>query len=307
MKNSTTDKRNSKMGLTGNVGTKAVAGQNRQGRRLRAALIGPPLVFVLVLLVYPALELLWRSVTDPTPGFGNYTRIVTGPVVGTVIYRTVVMAAIVTVASVLLAYPYAYLMTLVGSRWRAILTAVVLIPLWTSLMARTFAWIVLLQKDGPVSNIFELFGFGPVTLLGTTPGVVIAMAQVMLPFVVMPMFTNMRTIDGRLMDAARSMGAKPLTVFSKIYLPLSFPGVASGATLVLVLSLGFYVTPALIGTPKNSMFGQYIAVQISDLVAFGYAGALAVALIVVTLLLLGAVRIATRTRLSDSQSSIGGV
>ena len=132
------------------------------------------------------------------------------------------------------------------------------------------------------------------------------MAQVMLPFVVMPMYTNMKAIDLRLLDAARSLGAKPLTVFRKVYLPLSFPGIASGATLVLVLSLGFYVTPALIGTPQNSMFGQYIAVQINELVAFGYAGALAVALIVVTLVLLGGVRLATRTKMSDSQSSIGG-
>lgn len=279
---------------------------DRRARRMRLLILAPPLAFVLLLFVYPALELLWRSFTDPESGFGNYARIATDPVVGTVIVRTVIMAAIVTVTSVVIAYPYAHLMSIATDRWRMVLTAVVLIPLWTSLMARTFAWIVLLQNDGPVSGLFELFGFGPVTLLGTTPGVVIAMAQVMLPFVVMPMYTNMKAIDLRLLDASRSLGAKPFTVFRKIYLPLSFPGIASGATLVLVLSLGFYVTPALIGTPQNSMFGQYIAVQINELVAFGYAGALAVALVAVTLILLGGVRIATKTKMSDNQSSISG-
>lgn len=279
---------------------------DRRARRRQLLIIALPLVFVVLFFVYPAIELLWRSFTDPEPGFGNYARIATDPVVSTVIGRTVIMAVIVTVAAVIIAYPYAHLMSIANDRWRMVLTGVVLIPLWTSLMARTFAWIVLLQNNGPVSNLFELFGFGPVTLLGSTPGVVIAMAQVMLPFVVMPMYTNMKAIDLRLLDAARSLGAKPLTVFRKVYLPLSFPGIASGATLVLVLSLGFYVTPALIGTPQNSMFGQYIAVQINELVAFGYAGALAVALIVVTLVLLGGVRLATRTKMSDSQSSIGG-
>lgn len=278
----------------------------RRRRYLEFGLIGVPLVFVAAFFLYPAVLLLWQSVTVPEPGLGNYFRMLQEDIVGAVIMRTIAMAVIVTAVSVLIAYPFAHLMSVATDRWRMVLTAVVMLPLWTSLMARTFAWIVLLQHNGPVSSFLEMLGLGARTLLGTTPGVVLAMAQVMLPFVVMPMYTSMRTIDMRLISAAQSLGARPLVSFLRVYLPLSLPGVAAGATLVLVLSLGFYVTPALVGSPQNSMFGQYIAVQVNELVAFGYAGALAVALIVVTLLLIGAVRIATRTRLSQSQASLGG-
>lgn len=284
----------------------APAHRGSRRRYVNSGLTALPLIFVAVFLLYPAVMLLWQSFTSPEAGLGNYTRMFQEDIVGSVILRTVVMAVIVTVVAVLIAYPFAHLMATTSERWRVLLTAVVLIPLWTSLVARTFAWIVLLQRNGPVSSVLEVFGIEDVTLLGTTPGVVLAMAQVMLPFVVMLMFTTMKTIDMRLVSAAQSLGARPLTSFLRIYLPLSLPGVASGATLVLVLSLGFYVTLALVGSPQNSMFGQYIAVQVNELVAFGYAGALAVALILVTLVLLGAVRTATTTRLSQSRSVVGG-
>ena len=193
-----------------------------------------------------ALRLLWLSVTTPEPGLGNYTALVADDVTTTIVLRTLLMAAVVTVVCVVVAYPYAYLMTIVSGRWRGVLLAVVLVPFWTSLMARTFAWVVLLQDNGVVNQVLGAVGLGPVRLLGTTAGVTLAMAQVMLPFVVLPVYTAMRGIDRRLVDAALSLGARPVTAFARVYLPLSLPAVAAGATLVMVLSLGFYVTPVLL-------------------------------------------------------------
>lgn len=265
----------------------------------------PAVVVLVVFFVVPALRLLWLSVTTPEPGLGNYTAILTDEVSLTVVLRTLGMAASVTVVCLLVAYPYAYLMTIVSGRWRAVLLAVVLIPFWTSLMARTFAWVVLLQDNGLVNTVLGAIGIGPARMLGTTAGVTVAMAQVMLPFVVLPVYTTMRGIDRKLVDAALSLGARPVAAFRQVYLPLSFPGVAAGATLVMVLSLGFYVTPSLVGSPQQSMLAQFISVQVNQLVNFGAAGALAVALLVVTLVLLGGVALLTRTRGTRSSAGAG--
>ena len=273
------------------------SGSRRRGAaRVALLLLLPALVVLAVFFVVPALRLLWLSVTSPELGPGNYTALVTDDIAITVVLRTLGMAAVVTVVCLLVAYPYAYLMTIVSGRWRAVLLAVVLVPFWTSLMARTFAWVVLLQDNGVVNALLSAVGLGPVRLLGTTAGVTLAMAQVMLPFVVLPVYTSMRGIDRRLVNAALSLGARPVIAFLRIYLPLSFPGVAAGATLVMVLSLGFYVTPSLVGSPQQSMLAQFISVQVNQLVDFGAAGALAVALLVVTLVLVGGVQLLTRTR-----------
>ncbi len=272
----------------------AVSRTRRAGRAL--LLLALPAVIVLgVFFVVPAIRLAWLSVSTPELGIGNYTGLATDGVVVTVVLRTLGMAAVVTVLCVLCAYPYAYLMTIVGPRWRAVLTALVLLPFWTSLMARTFAWVVLLQDTGVVNALLAVVGLGPTRLLGTTAGVSIAMAQVMLPFMVLPVYAAMRGIDRRLVDAAMGLGARPINAFLRVYLPLSLRGVAAGATLVMVLSLGFYVTPSLVGSPQQSMLAQLISVQVNQLLDFGAAGALAVTLLVVTLVLVAGVQRLTRT------------
>ena len=258
-------------------------------------LVLPAVVVLCVFFVIPALRLAWLSVSTPELGIGNYTGLATDGVVITVVLRTLGMAAVVTVTCVLFAYPYAYLMTIVGPRWRAVLTALVLLPFWTSLLARTFAWVVLLQDSGVVNRLLTAVGIGPTRLLGTTAGVTVAMAQVMLPFMVLPVYAAMRSIDRRLVDAAMGLGARPIIAFLRVYLPLSLRGVAAGVTLVMVLSLGFYVTPALVGSPQQSMLAQLVAVQVNQLLNFGAAGALAVTLLVVTLVLVAVVQRLTRT------------
>ncbi len=272
----------------------AAARRRPRGRPLLLLAL-PAVVVLAVFFVVPAARLAWLSVSTPELGFGNYTGLASDGVVVTVVLRTLGMAAVVTVICVLCAYPYAHLMTIVGPRWRAVLTALVLLPFWTSLMARTFAWVVLLQDTGLINGLLAAVGLGPTRQLGTTAGGSIAMAHVMLAVKVLPGFAAKRGHDRRLVDAALGLGATPVAAFLRVYLPLSLRGVAAGATLVMVLSLGFYVTPSLVGSPQQSMLAQLIAVQVNQLVDFGAAGALAVTLLVVTLVLVAGVQRLTRT------------
>lgn len=149
-------------------------------------------------------------------------------------------------------------------------------------MARTFAWYVLEQQGGLINNFFSMFGLN-VVLLGSISGVAIAMIQVMLPFMVLPLYSGMSGIDHRLVDAASSMGAKPVRVFREVYLPLSLPAVVSGTSLVFIITLGFYVTPALLGSPNQAMLSQIIAIRVNELLDFAGAGALGLILFIVTL------------------------
>jgi putative spermidine/putrescine transport system permease protein len=231
-------------------------------------------------------DILRRSFTEPTSGLGNYQTFFESDVYLTVLRRTVVTAAIVTAICLLLGYPYAYLMTVVGRRWRIILLAVVLLPFWTSLMVRTYAWIILLQDTGVINDALAGLGFGRLSLIRNTTGVTIGMAQILLPFMVLPLYATMQGIDRRLLQAAESLGARPATAFLRVYVPLSMPGVVAGVTLVFILALGFYITPVLLGSPQNALLSQLIVQQISQLLDFGLGGAMAAILFLVTLVLL---------------------
>lgn len=202
--------------------------------------------------------------------------------------RTFRVAVLVTVLTLCLGYPYAYVMTKVRQRWRTFLLMVLLIPLWTSIMARSFAWIAILQNHGLLNSALDALGLPRVQLLGTETGVLIGMVQVLLPFTVLPLYATLRTIDPALMNAAEGMGAKRWQAFRIVYLPLSAPGVFTAGLLTFVLSLGFYITPDLLGSPSNSLISQLIATRVSTLLDFGSAGALAAMLLLSTLLAVGA-------------------
>ncbi|WP_329026846.1 ABC transporter permease [Streptomyces sp. NBC_00690] len=259
---------------------RVLGGQGRQW-----LLLAPAVLMLLVFFAYPLADIVWRAFTDPEPGVGNFSDLLADPTTGRVMGRTLLTSLVVAVTTLLLAYPYAYLMTVTGPRMRAVLMALVLLPFWTSLMARNFAWIVLLQDGGPLGMLGSLFGRDG-GLLGTAPGVAIGMVQVLLPYMVLPLYSVMSGIDRRLMSAASGLGAGRFTCFRRIYLPLSMPGVISGTTLVFVLALGFYVTPKLLGSPKESMVAQVIGTKVEKLLDFGGAGAFSVILLALTALLL---------------------
>ncbi|MCO8276708.1 ABC transporter permease subunit [Actinoplanes sp. TRM 88003] len=249
--------------------------------------LAPALIALVVLFVVPLASLVVDSFTEPETGLGNYASLFTDGYTIRVLGRTLFIALIVSVAGVLMAYPYAYAMTLVGPTMRAVLVTIVLVPFWTSMLARNFAWLVLLQDGGVVQKILTPFGLGDVRLLGTPLAVGISMTQVLLPFLVLPLYSSMSQIDGRLVAAGQSLGAPRSRAFRRIYLPLSTPGVVAGMSLVFVLALGFYVTPALLGSTRSAMIAQVINVRAKELLDFGGAGAMGIFLLIVTLLVLG--------------------
>lgn len=258
-------------------------------------LLLPALMVVVLFFVVPILGILLRSFTEPDPGGGGtYSDLLADPTTTRVLVRTLVMALVAVAVCLVLGYPYAYLMTMVGPGWRTVLTLLVLVPFWTSLMARTFAWISLLQRDGPVSALFGFFGFDGVTLLNTSSGVLIGMVQILLPYMVLTLSTALRTIDRGLLIAAQSLGANRFRAFVEVYLPLSLPGVVAGSVLVFILAIGFYITPQLLGSPRESLIAQVIGVRVEKLVDFAGAGALSLILIVATFALLGLLALAAR-------------
>ncbi|WP_259421772.1 ABC transporter permease [Cnuibacter physcomitrellae] len=265
-------------------------------------LLVPALALLAVVLLVPLIQSLIRSFGLPSFTLDHYASLFTDGVTMTVLGRTAATAAVVTVVAFLLGYPYAYLMTRVGPRARAVLLVIVLIPFWTSVMARNFAWIIILQRGGPVSNVMEFFGAGDVVLQGSVVGVTIAMSQVLLPFMVLPLFSSLGSIDRKLLLAARGLGSSPLVAFWKIYWPLSRGGVVSGLILVFTLSLGFYVTPALLGSPQQSLIAQLLAQRTTQLLDFAGAGALGMLVLVVTLVL-----VAWANRVGGTISAIGVV
>lgn len=258
------------------VGT---AGRRETGWHGFGLALGAVLIVIGAFAV-PVFILIQRSFTDPDLGFGNYQALLADGVSVPIIFRTITIAMVVTIVTFALSYPYAYVMTLVGPRIRALMMALALLPFWTSLMARTFAWVVLLQESGPLNALLTAIGIPTLQLLGTAAGVTVAMTQVLLPFMVLPVYATLSGIDRKLLSAAQGLGAHPAIAFMRVYFPLSLPGVVAGATMVFVLSLGFYITPAMLGSPREAVAAQLIATQINVL-QFKEAATLAIALLVI--------------------------
>jgi putative spermidine/putrescine transport system permease protein len=265
-------------------------------------LILPTLVLLALFFVYPVGKIVGRTFTDHTSSLGgplaNLEWYFGDPTQVKILLRTFQTSFVVTAICLAVGYPYAYLLTIVRKRWRVLMLGLVIISCWQSILVRNYAWRILEREEGVINDILAFLGFARVELLGTTTGVTIGMAHVMVPFMILPLYASMRTLDRRLLLAARSLGASPATAFRKIYLPLSLPGIMAGSLLVFVLSLGFYITPALLGSPDNSLISQAIVLQINRLLDWGHAGAMSFVLLVTTLLLLALTAWATRRRLA---------
>jgi ABC-type spermidine/putrescine transport system permease subunit I len=270
-----------------------------QAKAKQWLLVLPALALLAAVLLVPLGRSLKLSVAGGS--LEHYRSLFTDGVTLTVLARTAVTAAVVTLIAVLLGYPYAYLMTRVGPRLRGLLMVIVLVPFWTSVMARNFAWVIILQRGGPVNSFFRLFGWDLV-LYQSVAGVAIAMSQVLLPFMVLPLFSALSGIDRRLLLAARGLGSHPVKAFWKVYWPLSRGGVVAGLILVFTLSLGFYVTPALVGAPQQSLVAQLLGQRTTQLLDFEGASALGMLVLVVTLTL-----VAWANRLGGTISAIGVV
>lgn len=286
--------------LSGGRGTTAAppARAMWKSRWGNSGLLIPAAVLVIAAFLLPLGVMVWHALADPHFGLGNIQWYLGDHIQRTVLLRTFVTAIKVTAVCLLLAYPYAYAMVAAGPRLRAALTLLVLVPLWTSLMVRTFAWVILLQDHGLVQRILTPLGLGGAQLIRSNVGVIIGMSQILLPFFVLPLYAVMTNIDRRLVLASSSLGARPATTFLRVWLPLSLPGVGAGALMVIISSLGFYVTPALLGAPGDSLISQQIYVQVNSLLDWGHGGAMGLVLLVMTLavlaLALGVIRWSSR-------------
>lgn len=207
-------------------------------------------------------------------------------------YRTFEISFWVTVLCVLLGYPVAYTISTLPQRWANFAFGLVLIPFWTSILVRTTAWFILLQREGPVNAFLQAMGLvdAPVTMIFTRFAVYVAMVHVLLPFAIMPLYSVMKGIDPIYMRAAASLGAPEWKRFLRVYLPLTMPGVAAGAVIVFMLSVGFYVTPALVGGADDQMVSYFIAFFTNNTINWGMAAALASLLLVLTGILVAAAR-----------------
>ncbi|MAS44600.1 MAG: polyamine ABC transporter permease [Rhodobacteraceae bacterium] len=251
-------------------------------------LAAPALAVMIVFYIWPLVNIWAISMTEPALGFGNYVKMTESQAVQTSFVITFRVAALTTVICVLLGYICAYSITNVIRSARPLLIAMVLLPFWVSVLIRSFAWIVLLGRSGLANDAMRDLGLidTPMRLMHNEFGVILAMVHVMLPFAVLPMMANMRGIDRAYTEAARGLGASEFTAFRMVYLPQTLPGVASGALLVFVLSLGFYITPALLGGGRVLMVSEYITYQIQEFLNWGLGTAISVALLVATALVL---------------------
>ncbi|EHL99936.1 ABC transporter, permease protein [Acetobacteraceae bacterium AT-5844] len=253
--------------------------------RMPPSLLAVPLLaFLLIFYAYPLGAMLSRSVYDEGWTFGGFALLAADPTFWRVLGTTAQVAFVVTVACLLLGYPVAYAMSRVQRGTANLLMVLVLIPFWTSILVRTYAWMALLGRRGVVNNALIAMGLvdQPLQLMNTRFAVYLAMVHVLLPFMILPLYAALRGLDWRLVQAAEGLGAGPAAAFRQIVLPLSLPGMAAGCVLVFTLALGFYITPVLVGSGSDVMLSMLIGDLVNRL-DWPRASAMAVVLLAMVL------------------------
>jgi ABC-type spermidine/putrescine transport system permease subunit I len=247
-------------------------------------LVLPLLIYLVALYALPVAGMMLRSVAEPHWTWANFGEILSDPLYAMVLWITIRISLLVTVAALLLGYPVAYLLARLPPAHTNLLLILVLLPFWNSILVRSYAWMVLLGRNGIINQILLWLGVidVPLRLLNTTFAVYVAMIHVLLPFMILPLYAALRGIDPNLLRAGSSLGARPAAVFRQVVLPLSLPGVSAGCLLVFILALGFYITPALVGSPRDLMMAILIQQQI-DLFNWPLGSALSVVLLAAAL------------------------
>lgn len=248
-------------------------------------LLAPALLLLVIFFLLPVLSLLLRSVLEPALGLQNYTQLLGSTTYLRVFGNTFLVATVVTVVTVAIGFPTAWLLAIAPRKVSSLLFSILLLSMWTNLLARTFAWMVLLQATGPINRLLMALGLihEPLALVNNLIGVTIGMTYIMLPFLVMPLHATLRAIDPSTLRAAAVCGASRWQAFWRVLAPLAMPGIASGALMVFVMALGYFVTPALLGGPSYMMLAELIAQLVQELLNWGLAGAAAFVLLAVTL------------------------
>lgn len=255
----------------------------RRGSGLGFAM--PAILLLAAFFVIPVVFLLTRSVTEPQLGLQNYATLVGSSTYAKVFFNTFFVAGVVTLVTVLIAFPVAWALAIMPARWSAVVFAIILLSMWTNLLARTYAWMVLLQQTGLINRMLKAVGLidQPLQLTNNLVGVTIGMVYIMLPFMILPLMGVIKKIDPAILQAAALCGATKWQALTRVLVPLATPGIASGALMVFVMSLGYFVTPSLLGGTANMMLAELIAQQVQSLVNWGMGGAAAFLLLLVTL------------------------
>ncbi len=260
--------------------------------RLEALLLaGPAVVFLGLWFIVPLARFLSLAFIGDANTPEPFDDLLESEVYRTVFLNTLVLSVAVTLITVVLAFPIAAMLARLKGIWFLLALYGVLFPLWISVLVRTFSWMMLLERNGPVNRLLGELGVSdkPLALLFNDTGVVIGMVHVLLPYAVLPLYAAISRIDRRLLQASDGLGASPLSTFGRVYLPLSLPGLVGGAGFVFLLSLGFFITPALLGGANAITLSMLIASFISDRLAWPLAAAASLALLVAVMLLLGLV------------------
>lgn len=250
------------------------------------ALSLPALIAVLVVIVIPVGWLFSLSFLDGSGHLSlvNYQKMIEYKSYARVFKTTFNVSILTTLLCILIGYPLAYFLSQIPRRYVGFFMLTVLLPFWTSLLVRTYAWLVMLQRNGLINNFAIDLGLWdtPLKLAHNLNGTLIGMVHIMLPFLILPLYAAMRRIDPHALQAAANLGATPVQAFWQIFVPLSLPGVVAGSLIVFVLCLGFYVTPAVLGGGKVILVSMQITAILEDQFNWGAASALGVVLLVLT-------------------------
>ncbi|MFC1560639.1 ABC transporter permease [Pseudomonadota bacterium] len=262
-------------------------------QRLLLSLATPALLAVIAIIVIPVGWLFYLSFVgnDGQLTLENYQKMIEYKSYARTFVTTFQVSLLTTLLCILIGYPLAYFLAIMPARLAGFFMLAVLLPFWTSLLVRTYAWLVLLQKNGILNDFGMAAGLWdePIKLVHNLTGTLIGMAHIMLPFLVLPLYSSMRKIERDMMHAAANLGASPIQAFWKVYFPLSISGMVAGSLIVFVLCLGFYVTPAVLGGGRVVMVATQITAILENQFNWGAASALGVVLLVATLVILFAV------------------
>ena len=250
------------------------------------SLVAPAMIVIVLIVLIPLSWLFYLSFLGDGGGISleNYHKMTQYKSYYRIFVTTFEVSILTTLACIALGYPLAFFLAQLPPRWAGVFMLAVLLPFWTSLLVRTYAWLVLLQKRGILNEFAIEVGLWetPIKLVHNMTGTLIGMAHIMLPFLVLPLYNAMRKIDNDMMHAAANLGANPINAFWRVYFPLSLPGMVAGSLIVFVLCLGFYVTPAVLGGGRVIMVSNQITAILENQFDWGAASALGVVLLVAT-------------------------
>lgn len=251
-------------------------------------LLLPMLVLFVFFMVLPTVRIFILSFFDPDFTLKHYIKFFQVSIYFQILLRTLFVSLIVSICCLIVGYPVSYLMADVSPKTAKILLIFVILPMWTGILVRTYAWMVLLGRQGLMNKLLIYFDLvsEPIKVLYTTKAVILAMVQILVPLMVLPLYATMKGIDRDLLKASQILGAGPLRTFLRVFLPLSTPGIMAGFTLVFIISIAFFITPMLVGGRKDIMIAMVIESQVTRLLNWGFAAALSLILMTVTLIII---------------------